>query len=142
MRHFAAAILIATMLPAQVSGQIYRHVDEQGRVHFGERPREGAQRVEVRPQIIERDEAVRQREANVQRLIDVRADERALDRERLARDRENQQAVCQDLRQQLAQFDQRTFWYEVDEQGRRSEVPRARVEARKAELQTRYQERC
>lgn len=142
MRHALVMLAMLCLLPGPAVAEIYRWVDAQGRVHFGERPAEGAERLEVRPQVIERDDQVRQREANAQRLFEVRAAERALDRERLARDRERQQSVCNGLRQQLAQFDRRIFWYEVDGAGRQVEVPRARTEARKAELQTLYQERC
>ncbi len=142
MRPLLSAVLIMLVLPGVAGAEIYRWVDAQGRVHFGERPLEGAQRLEVQPQIVERDDQVRQREANLQRLVEVRSQERALDWERLARDRERQEAVCQDLRTQLARFDQRVFWYQVDGQGRQIEVPRAQVEARRAEIQNLVQERC
>lgn len=142
MRLLLVFLLSFSTLPGQAAAEVYRWVDAQGRVHFGERAVEGAQRLDLRPQVVERDDEVRQREANLQRLVEVRSQERALDRERLAQDRQKQQAWCQDLRQQLARFDRRTYWYDVDEQGRQTEVPRAQVEARQAELQTLYQERC
>jgi len=142
MRRTLVMFAMLSFLPGVATAEIYRWVDAQGRVHFGERPVEGAQRLDVRPQVVERDDEVRQREANARRLVEVRTAERALDRERLARARENQQSVCQGLRQQLAQFDRRTFWYELDSAGKQVEVPRARIEARKSELQNLYQERC
>ena len=52
MRHW---LLIAALLPTLATAEIYRWTDEQGRVHFGQRPVAGAETVQVRPQVIERD---------------------------------------------------------------------------------------
>ncbi|HDZ57315.1 MAG TPA: DUF4124 domain-containing protein [Pseudomonas xinjiangensis] len=134
--------LVGTLAAFSVQAEIYRWVDEQGRVHFGERYQEGAQEIEVTPQIIERDPQVLQREDNLRRLMEVRREERSVENARLAEQRKKQQAMCQDMRQQLAQFDRRVFWYEKDASGKRREVDRQRVEARKAEIQNLVRERC
>ncbi len=132
--------LLLVMAPSQA--QIYRWTDEQGRVHFGERPGQGAEQIEVNPQIIERDAQVRQREQNLRRIMDVRSEERAAEQLKLSEQRNRQRAQCDAFRRQLAQLDKRVFWYEEDASGRQIEVDRKRVEARKAELTTLVQERC
>lgn len=134
-----ASLLIGTM---PVQAEIYRWVDDQGRVHFGERPQKGAQRVEVTPQIIERDAQVIQREQNLRRIMDVRSEERAVEQQKLVEQRNRQRAQCDAIRRELAQFEKRMFWYEEDASGKRIEVDRERVEARKAELTKLVQERC
>jgi len=131
-------LLAATPLHAQ----IYRWTDAQGRVHFSERPAQGAEQVEVDPQVIERDAQVRQREQNLRRIMDVRSEERAAEQLKLTEQRNRQRAQCDEFRRQLAQLDKRMFWYEEDASGRQIEVDRKRVEARKAELTTLVQERC
>ena len=47
---------------------IYRWVDPEGNVHFDARPRPGAEQVEVRPQVVERDDATRERQARTERF--------------------------------------------------------------------------
>ena len=130
------------LVMAPLHAQIYRWSDAQGRVHFGERPGQGAEQIEVDPQVIERDAQVRQREQNLRRIMDVRSEERAAEQLKLNEQRNRQRAQCDDLRRQLAQFDKRMFWYDEDANGKRIEVDRKRVEARKAELTTLVQERC
>ena len=70
MRHW---LLIAALLPTLATAEIYRWTDEQGRVHFGQRPVAGAETVQVRPQVIERDEHTREREERRQRFYDARS---------------------------------------------------------------------
>lgn len=43
-------IAIGLFAAAAAATEVYRWVDDQGQVHFSDRPREGAERVEIRPQ--------------------------------------------------------------------------------------------
>ncbi|AEA83023.1 conserved hypothetical protein [Stutzerimonas stutzeri DSM 4166] len=52
-----ALLLTLILMPALASAQIYRWTDAEGRVHFGQRPPAGAEQIEVRPQVVERDDA-------------------------------------------------------------------------------------
>ncbi|RHW21988.1 DUF4124 domain-containing protein [Pseudomonas jilinensis] len=141
IRQLVIICLVLWFGPVAAS-EIYRWVDEHGQVHFGERPREGAQRVEVRPQVVERDAQVRQREQNLQRLMDVRTEERAARQTAVLEQRARQQSHCDALRRELARFDGRVLWYEEDANGTRVEVEPKRVEARKNALQAEIRERC
>lgn len=139
-RIMALLLLSLAVLPAQA--EIYRWVDEQGRVHFGERPVQGAERVEVQPQIIQRDDQVRQREENLQRIMDVRSQERAAEQKQRAEQRTQQLAWCERMGRELARFDSRIYWYEEDASGKKVEVDRRRVEQRRSELKKQIEERC
>ena len=55
-----ALLMTAMLLPALADAQIYRWTDANGQVHFGQRPAAGAEQVEVRPQVVERDDQTRQ----------------------------------------------------------------------------------
>jgi anion-transporting ArsA/GET3 family ATPase len=134
--------LLATVAMGQAEAQIYRWVDAQGQVHFEQRPRPGAEPVEVRPQVVEREDHVRESEQNRQRLYDVREQERAEQRELNAQLRQQQTQRCARLREQLALYDKRVFWYEEDASGRRVEVPNDRVQAGKNALLTQLREGC
>lgn len=137
---FLLACLGLTCTVAQA--EIYRWTDAQGRVHFGERPQQGSQRVEVKPQIMERDEQVREREANMQRLQQVRSDERTIERKEQAQQQARQQAYCDRLNSELARYDKRIYWYEEDSTGKKVEVSPKRVEEQKMQLQALKRERC
>ena len=127
---------------APVHAEIYRWTDAQGRVHFGERPQQGAQRVEVDPQIVERDEQVREREARMQRLQEVRSEERAIDQQQQAQQLAQQKAYCDRLNSELARYDKRIYWYEEDSTGKKVEVSPQRVKEQKMQLQALKRERC
>ncbi|WP_416637460.1 DUF4124 domain-containing protein [Pseudomonas sp. OHS18] len=66
------------LLPHLAFGQMYRWVDEQGRVHYGQQPQgANAQAVEIRPQVVEQDSAAREREQRAERYFQARRDEQA-----------------------------------------------------------------
>jgi hypothetical protein len=151
MRIFTLLALCGFLsLPAHA--EIYRWTDAQGRVHFGEWPRQGAERVEVNPQIIERDDQVREREANMQRLQQVRSEERAVKQEQQAEEQARQQAYCDRLNNELVRFDKRMYSYEEDANGKKVEVKPDRVKPnrvkpnwvkeQKMQLQVLIRERC
>lgn len=122
--------------------QIYRWVDAQGQVHFDQRPRQGSEQVEVRPQVIQREDHVRQSEQNRQRLFDVREQEREQQRAQNTQQRQQQTERCEQMREQLARFEGRVYWYEEDASGRRVEVSNEQVRASRDALQKQLRERC
>ncbi|WP_418889738.1 DUF4124 domain-containing protein [Pseudomonas profundi] len=122
--------------------EIYRWVDAEGRVQFGERPAANAELLDIRPQVIERDEQVLQREKNIQKIIDVRAQEREVETARSVARRKQAKAQCDGMRRHLAKFEGRRFWYEEGADGKKVEVHPSRIKARKHELETLLQERC
>tara|TARA_R110000782_G_scaffold27615_5_gene69720 strand:- start:57 stop:482 length:426 start_codon:yes stop_codon:yes gene_type:complete len=135
-------LVMCAFLSLSAYAEIYRWTDAQGRVHFGEQPRQGAERVEVSPQIIERDDQVREREANMQRLQQVRSEERAMKQQQKAEEQARLQANCDRLNNELARFDKRMYWYEEDTSGKKVEVKPDRVEEQKMQLQALIRERC
>tara|TARA_Y100000815_G_scaffold266405_1_gene284561 strand:+ start:670 stop:1092 length:423 start_codon:yes stop_codon:yes gene_type:complete len=140
MRLLLLLLCCGASLP--LHAEIYRWVDANGHVHFGERARPGAEAIEVRPQVIERDQHVRDGEADMQRLLEVRAAEREQRNAQLAARRQQQAARCQQLRQRLADFQRRTYWYEEDAQGKRVEVSPARVREAEAAVRQQIAEQC
>lgn len=141
MRWFSLVLLLA-FLVEHSHAEIYRWVDEQGRVHFGQRPQPGSEVVVVEPQIVERDAQTRQSEGNLRRLMQVRQTER--DEEKAARmeHRRQRQLECERMGRQLAQFGRRMYWYEEDASGKKVEVDTRRVEERRAEIQAQIREQC
>ena len=137
-----ALLLACCGLSLPLQAEIYRWVDANGQVHFGERPRLGAETVEVRPQVIERDQRMRDGAADMQRLLEVRTAEREQRNAQLAERRQQQAARCRQLQQRLADFQRRTYWYEEDAQGKRVEVSPARVREAEAAVRQQIAEQC
>lgn len=113
-------LLCALLLPGLAVAEIYRWVDAQGRVHFGQQPPAGAEQIEVRPQVIEQDDATRERLQRAERFFEARQDEReqaAADAAvRQAKQQEHEQK-CSRLRGQLAQLEEGGRFYRRDAQG-------------------------
>jgi len=134
--------LLATSWIGLAEAQIYRWVDAQGQVHFEQRPRQGAEHIEVRPQVVEREDHVRESEQNRQKLYEVREQERSQQRQLNAQSRERQAKRCEQLRQQLALYERRVYWYEEDASGRRVELSNEQVRASKSALLEQLREGC
>tara|TARA_R110000751_G_scaffold24064_6_gene65897 strand:- start:225 stop:656 length:432 start_codon:yes stop_codon:yes gene_type:complete len=134
--------LLATTWVGLAEAEIYRWVDAQGQVHFDQQPRQGAQQIEVRPQVIEREDHVRQSEQNRQRLFDVREQEREQQREQNFQQRQRQVERCAQMRKQLALYERRVFWYEEDASGQRVEVSDEQVQSSRNALLEQLREGC
>jgi len=89
-----ALLLTAVLVPMLASAQIYRWTDAEGRVHFGQRPPAGAEQVNVRPQVVERDEQTRAREARSERFFDARRQEQQEAREQASEARVAREQEC------------------------------------------------
>lgn len=135
-------LLIATLLPALAMAEIYRWTDEQGRVHFGQRPVAGAEPVEVRPQVVERDEHTREREARTQRFHDARREEQQQAAATAAAQRAERASECQDLRRRLAQIPEGFSYYRTDANGERIYYSDEETDTARRQLRERIAQRC
>lgn len=131
MRHLLCCLLL---IPALAGAEIYRWTDAQGRVHFSETPREGAQPVTVKPQVVERDQATREREARTAKFYDARREEQALAADRSAQAREQRQKKCSQLREQQGELSQSGPFYRLDERGERQYYTDEQIEAIRRKL--------
>ena len=140
MRHLIFVVLLA---PALASAEIYRWTDAQGRVHFSEKPSgSGAEQVEVKPQVVERDEATREREQRTQQYFDARREEKALADTRASEARAERSKECRELRSNLAQIQRGGRYFVTGKDGERSYIDEAEVEAARSRLSSRIAERC
>lgn len=135
-------LLIATLLPALATAEIYRWTDEQGRVNFGQRPVTGAEPVEVRPQVVERDEHTREREARTQRFHDARREEQQQAAATAAAQRAERASECQDLRRRLAQIPEGFSYYRTDANGERIYYSDEETDTARRQLRERIAQRC
>lgn len=136
-------MLLAGLSFTPLSGaEIYRWVDPQGNVHFESRPRPGAEQVDVRPQVIERDEATREREARTERFFEARRDEQAA-AERLAGERQRERRqLCGRLNEELALLNRGGRYFRVDAKGERVYYSEDEVGAARRQLASRISQNC
>ena len=72
-----ALLIVSVLLSPLATADIYRWVDPGGNVHFSAKPQPGAEQVEVRPQVVHRDDATRERQARTERFFEARREEQA-----------------------------------------------------------------
>lgn len=136
-------LLLLVMLPALASAQIYRWTDENGRVHYSEKPQAPtAERVEVRPQVMERDAATRDREERLEKLQSARRDEQQQAAEKAAKLRANQVRQCSQLREHLAQLERGGRFYRPAADGGTEYVSDAEVVATRDRLRNQVAAAC
>lgn len=137
-----ASILCLTLLPLLASAEIYRWTDAQGRTHFEQRPVAGAERVEVKPQVIERDPATREREARSQRFAQARREEQLLAEGERDAQRSRREQECRDLRGQLNRLNRGRVFFRQDEKGERQYYSDTEIDAARRTLAARISEGC
>ncbi|MVW74874.1 DUF4124 domain-containing protein [Pseudomonas xionganensis] len=138
------AIWCLLLLPGVAMAEIYRWTDEQGRVHFGQRPAADvqAQQVEVRPQVIERDEETKGREERAARFYQARQAEQAQAAAEAAEQRRQRDAECAKLQRKLADIPEGASYYRKDAQGQRVYYSDEELDATRRQLRDRISERC
>lgn|SRR5690606_13644326 len=135
-------LLLVLSLPSAAPAQIYRWVDAQGSVHFGSQPKPGAEVVEVRPQIIERDEATRSREARSERFFDARRQEQQ-QATQTARERQAQrEKACRQWREELAGLSRGGRYFYTDAKGERVYYSDEEIGAARQQLTGRINAGC
>ncbi len=140
MRMWIACLLL---LPGLAAADIYRWVDAGGRVHFDQRPANPrAERVEVKPQVLEADPLTRERLERNERFYEARRQEQAEANSRAAERRSERQQECKELRRQLAQMPEGFRYYRSEADGQRSYYSDAQMDAARRQLRDRVSERC
>lgn len=137
-----ALLMTAMLLPALADAQIYRWTDANGQVHFGQRPAAGAEQVEVRPQVVERDDQTREREARSERFFDARRQEQQAAREQASKARAAREQECQGLRSQLSRLQLGGRFFRNDAAGERVYYSDSEVEAARQRLAMRISQEC
>lgn len=139
MRHLLFCVLL---LPGLAAAEIYRWTDAQGRVHFGERPPAGAEQIEVKPQVVERDDATRERETRAAKVFDARRQEQAQAASEAAEQRARRDTECRRLRSDLAQIERGGRYFTETAQGERVYYSDDEIATARRRLQAQITERC
>lgn len=135
-------LLLVLSLPSLGNAQIYRWVDAQGNVHFGSQPRPGAEVMDIRPQVIERDDATRSREARSERFFEARRQEQQ-QAEQVAREQQVQrEQVCRQWREELTGLSRGGRYFRTDAKGERVYYSDKEIGAARQQLSARIKAGC
>jgi len=147
MKEWGLVVVLTIFTPAVwAAGGVYKWVDEQGRVHYGERPPASSQSQEMQlkqqpTQGLSVDEP--SREEQQQRLLRAFEEERAQKEE--AKQKSKAEAAerernCGRARDRLTRYQRSGFIYDIDQQGNRRILNDAEREAtmREAEAAVRH----
>lgn len=136
-------VLCLLLLPGLAVAEIYRWVDANGQVHYDQRPAApGAQQVEVKPQVVERDEATIERQERTTRFYDARREEQAKATAAAAERQAQRAKECNELRRQLAAIPEGSRYYQSDAEGERSYYSDEQLDTARRLLRERVSERC
>ncbi|HZX17872.1 MAG TPA: DUF4124 domain-containing protein [Pseudomonas sp.] len=136
-------LLCLLLLPGLAAAEIYRWTDANGQVHFGQRPAAaGAERVEVKPQVVERDQLTREREERTNRFYDARREEQVQASAVAAENQAKRAEECRELRNKLAAIPEGRSYYRKEANGERSYYSDEQVDTARQQLQSRVAERC
>lgn len=139
MRVWIALVL----LPSLAFGQVYRWIDEQGRVHFGQQPQANdAQVIEIRPQVVERDAATMEREQRAKRFFEARREEQAQTRQARQQQAADNAKECAQLRSRLASMPEGRRYYQPGTAGERRYYSDEELDAGRDHLRSQLSERC
>jgi hypothetical protein len=137
------ALLCLLLLPGLAAAEIYRWTDANGQVHFGQRPAAvGAQQIEVKPQVVERDQLTREREERANRFFDARREEQAQASAVAAERQAKRAAECQELRRRLGNIPEGYSYYRTDANGEREYYSDQQVDTARQQLQAQVAQRC
>lgn len=133
----AVGWLMALLLAqSAAAAEVYRWVDEYGRVHFSDRPQHAGQKpLQVKPAAPHGDRDLEQRQQRRDRLLRIFSDDRQ--REQAARKQQEiaqaqRQRDCQLARNDLADLERGGVFYQLDENGERRYLNPEDVDRRKA----------
>mgnify|MGYP006175677165 CR=1 FL=1 len=101
-----------------------------------------AEVIEVKPQVVERDELTREREARASRFYDARREEQAQASAAAAQSRAERANECNKLRRTLAEIPEGLRYYQETADGQRNYLSDEELDTTRRQLRDRVSERC
>ena len=135
-------VLCAVLLPGVAAADIYKWTDANGRMHFDQRPVSGATPVVVKPQVIERDDATRQRQERTDNFYNARRDEQAQAEQRASKQQAEVDHYCASLRSKLAQIPAGSTYYSVNDKGDRKYYSDQQLDTARRQISERLAQSC
>ena len=143
----AVGCLLALLLvQSAAAAEVYRWVDEHGRVHFADRPQQAGQKpLQIKPTAPNGDRDLEQRQQRRDRLLRIFSEDRQ--KEQAARKRQEiaqaqRQRDCQLAHNELADLERGGVFYQLGENGERRYLNPEDVDRRKAHWRAEVKRLC
>ena len=139
-------LMVMLLAQSAAAAEVYRWVDEHGRVHFSDRPqRVGQKPLQVTPTAPSEDRGLEQRQQRRDRLLRIFSEDR--EREQAARKQQEiaqaqRQRDCQLARNELADLERGGVFYQLGEHGERRYLHQDDVNRRKAHWRAEVKRLC
>lgn len=104
-----------------VAAEVYKWVDEQGKVHYGDRPMAGAQSMRLRevPKVTPMPDEREQKRERLLQVLDEQRQEKREEAETQKKRKEERERNCNLAKDQLRNYEQAGYIYEIDKKGNR-----------------------
>lgn len=142
-RSFVILCLLG-ILP-NANAEIFKWVDEQGRVHYGDKPVTNSEQVTVDTEKKGHIKTAASREEKRQRLLDAMQEdkERTAEENKKAREKKKKHNKnCIWAKDRLKQYERASYLYDLDDKGNKIVVPQADREQMVEKLRKRIQKNC
>ncbi|HED36583.1 MAG TPA: DUF4124 domain-containing protein [Gammaproteobacteria bacterium] len=126
MVHKTFFTLILLLVSFSAFAEIYKWVDEQGKTHYGDKPAENAQQMDVDIEAKGHINTGQRREDKRKKLIDAYAEDRAREAEEKKKKKEKRaknQHKCTVAKDRLGRYERARYLYDFDSNGSRIVVP-------------------
>ena len=143
-------LIISVLYVVSAQAEVYKWVDEKGRVHYGDKPTVGSQPVEVKqheardkPAATGEDELTRDEKR--QRVSDMLEEDRLAknkEREKEKRERERKKRECNRLKDHQRHVERASRLYKLDKDGNRVFMPNDQREKSQQKLRKRIKKAC
>jgi hypothetical protein len=122
MPPFLVALSFSIILINPVAAEVYKWIDEDGKVHYGDRPdNNSAEEIKLK-KAPERDTGLAERRETQKKMLDIYQEERVEKQEQLTKLKEEQElrkANCQTARKTLAKIKSVRYLFKKEENGER-----------------------
>ncbi|ASP39505.1 hypothetical protein CHH28_12845 [Bacterioplanes sanyensis] len=142
-------LVITCLLASAAQAQVYRWVDDEGRVHFGDRPpvseKKAAEKVTVQVPKAPSEGGSFERRQRQQELLDTWQQERQQRNEKrqaAKEEKDKKEALCKQLLAEKLDAERSTHVYKLNEQGEREYFDEAKAQEYLKGIAKRYQETC
>ena len=143
-------LIIAALYVVSVQAEVYKWVDEKGRVHYGDKPGAGSQAIEVKqheapdkPAATGEDELSRdEKRQRISNMLEEDRLEKNKEREKKNKERERKKRECNRLKDHQRHTERASRLYKLDKDGNRVFLPNDQREKSQQKLRKRIKKAC
>jgi hypothetical protein len=150
LQKYTWSLLIILIFPTVIVGDVYKWTDEEGKIHYGDKPTTGSstEEIKIKDKSVHDKELMQQNEKQKKllKIYEEERKERNEQREEKKQIRSERIEICEDMRKGLNYqeelFDQRAVIMEPDEEGKAVVMDRDKWAAQIEELREAVKECC